>query len=445
MRLLILVALLYVGWRVFRYVQRALDRRRPPPRDISRLVRDDDDDATGALTERIDLSGGPLKDKHLRRAWRDPRLLPKRKRGWDEPKAPKVMSMDEAKRLFTATLRTRDRHSRDLAIDTEQLERYGLPVWRSEADVAAALGITEKKLRHYAIHRQRERVVHYLSFAIPKRNGGERVIMAPKTELKALQRKLNTLLVAKLPVSDAAHGFRPGRSIATNAAPHAGKPVVLKLDIQDFFPSLHVGRVRGLLIALGYAYPVAAGLAALMTESERQPVTVDGECFHVPIGSRHAVQGAPTSPGLANALALRLDRRLAGLARAHGFVYTRYADDLAFSGDDVEAARRLIKQAESIVRGEGFRLNREKTRLMTQASAQRIAGVTVNATPGWSRDQRRRLRAELHRARTSGAADAPLWHKLRGKLAFVRMLNPAQAEQLVRGVPSEPPASPPAP
>ncbi len=430
MRLLILVALLYVAWRVFRYVQRALDRHRPPPRDISRLARDGDDDATGALSEKIDLSGGPLKDKHLRRSLRDPRLLPKRKRGWDEPRPPKVMPMDEATRLFAGTLRTRKRHLRDLAIDAEQLARYGLPVWRSEAEVAAALGISEKTFRHYAIHRQRERVSHYVSFAIPKRSGGERVIMAPKTELKALQRKLNGLLVAKLPVSEFAHGFCAGRSIATNAAPHAGKPVVLKLDIQDFFPSLHVGRVRGLLISFGYAYPVAAGLAALMTESERQPVVVDGERFHVPIGSRHAVQGAPTSPGLANALALRLDRRLAGLAKAHGFVYTRYADDLAFSGDDVEKARQLIKRAESIVRDEGFRLNRDKTRVMTQASGQRIAGVTVNTAPGWSRKQRRQLRAELHRARSSGATDPTLWQRLRGKLAFVRMLNPAQAERL---------------
>lgn len=432
MRLLIVLVTLYLGWKLLRIVQRQLDRVRAPRRDVSRLDREGDGDATGELSERIDLSGAPLKEHHLRRGLRDRRLLPKRKRGWDEPKQPKVMSMDEATRLFAGTLRTRNRRLRDLTTDTEQLARYGLPPWQSESEVAAALGISEKKLRHYAIHRQRERVSHYVSFAIPKRHGGERVIMAPKTGLKTLQRRLNELLVSKLPVSEAAHGFRPGRSIATNAAPHAGRPVLLKLDIQDFFPSLHVGRVRGLLIALGYAYPVAAGLAALMTESERQPVRVEGETFHVPVGSRHAVQGAPTSPGLANALTLRLDRRLAGLARSHDFVYTRYADDLAFSGASVDMARQLIKQVESIVRDEGFRLNREKTRVMTQASPQRIAGVTVNAAPGWSRKQRRLLRAELHRAQTIGATDPALWQRLRGKLAFVRMLNPAQAQSLSR-------------
>jgi RNA-directed DNA polymerase len=428
MRLLIILALLFVAWRIYRYFA----SRRPAQRDVSRLAHEGDDDASGEVRETVDTSGAPLKEHHLRRAWRDARLLPKRVKSrpvWGVDR-PKVMTMDEATRLFAGTLRTRNRRIRDLASDEAQLQRHGLPLWKSEAEVAAALGIAEKKLRHYAIHRQRERVVHYVSFAIPKRSGGERVIMAPKKELKALQRKLNALLVSKLPVSDCAHGFRPGRSIATNAAPHVGKAVVLKLDIQDFFPSLHVGRVRGLLISLGYGYPVAAGLAALMTEAERQPVTVNGETFHVPVGSRHTVQGAPTSPGLANAIALKLDRRLSGLAQAHGFVYTRYADDLAFSGEDAATARVLLKRAESIVRDEGFRINREKTRVMTQATGQRIAGVTVNAAAGWSREQRRRLRAELHRARTAAAPDATLWQRLRGKLAFVRMLNPAQAQRM---------------
>lgn len=433
MRPLIYLFGAWLIWRLWRFVALRYQARHPV-RDVARLADDDDDDARGATRERVDTSGGPLKPQHLRRALRDPRLLPKPKRQWTDPKAPKVMSMDAATRLFAGTLRTRDRHQRDLDTDVEQLQRYGLPVWRSEAEVAAALGIDEKTHRHYSIHRQRERVPHYVSFAIPKRNGGERVIIAPKKKIKALQRKLQQLLVSKLPVADAAHGFRPGRSIATNAQPHVGKAVVLKLDLENFFPNLHVGRVRGLLVALGYAYPVAAGLAALMTESERQPVVADGETFHVPVGSRHAVQGAPTSPGLANALALRLDRRLAGLARAHGFAYTRYADDLAFSGDDVATARKLLKRAESIVRAEGFRLNRAKTRVMTRASAQRIAGVTVNVAPGWSRTERRRLRAELHRARQATAPDASLWNRLRGKLAFVRMLNPAQAAKLGDGL-----------
>jgi RNA-directed DNA polymerase len=438
LRLLFFLALVYLVYRLMRAIATRWRGSERIERDVSRLQSGDDDDASAATSEVVDTSGGPLKPQHRRRALRDPRLLPKKKRSVFDGKRPRVMDKAEAGRLFSATLRTRDRHVRDLLADEAQLARYGLPLWRSEAELAKALGIGEKLLRHYSIHRQKERVAHYVTFAIPKRSGGERLILAPKRKLKAIQRQLNAMLVARLPVSEHAHGFRPGRSIATNAQPHAGKRVVLKLDIQDFFPSLHVGRVRGLLIALGYGYPVATALAVLMTESVRQPVTIEGTTYLVPVGSRHAVQGAPTSPGLANALTLKLDRRLAGLARAHGFAYTRYADDLAFSGDSAETARRLIKRAESIVRAEGFRINRDKTALMTQARNQRVAGVTVNAQPGWSRRQRRLLRAQLHQAGLRHAEDhaenAPLWRRLRGTLAFVRMLNRRQAEVLERFV-----------
>src|SRR5439155_13398728 len=164
-------------------------------------------------------------------------------------------------------------------------------------------------------------------------SGGKRLIMAPKRRLKMVQRKLLELLVERLPVSEHAHAFRRGRSIRTGAEPHVGKRFVLKLDLKDFFPSVTFARVRGLLIAYGYSYPVATTLTILMTEAERQPVEVDGTIFHVPVGERHCVQGAPTSPGLCNVIALRLDRRLSGLAKKRGFAFTRYADDLIFSGN----------------------------------------------------------------------------------------------------------------
>lgn len=343
------------------------------------------------------------------------------------------MQMQEAKRLFGGTLRTKNRRVRDLLCDRQQLQRYGLPMWELEEDVARALGLTVGRLRYFSIHRQKERVVHYVQFAIPKRSGGERVILAPKRELKAILRELQEQLVVRLPVSEHAHGFLRGRSIATHAAQHVGKRVVVRLDIKDFFASLHVGRVRGLLIAFGYSYPVAATLAALMTESVRQPVQVGDELYHVPVGSRHAVQGAPTSPGLANAIALPLDRRLAGLARKLGFTYTRYADDLTFSGPDVALARALMKAVERIVRAEGFVLNPEKTRVMTRRGAQRITGVTVNRERGLSRRERRRLRAALHQAR-QGSPGAPTRRQLEGKLAYLSMLNTRQADALRAGL-----------
>lgn len=227
--------------------------------------------------------------------------------------------------------------------------------------------------------------------------------------------------------------FRRGRSVATHAALHVGKRVVLHLDLRDFFPSVHFGRVRGLLVAYGYSYPVAATLATLMTEAERQPVDVDGTIFHVPVGSRHCVQGAPTSPGLCNAIALRLDRRLDGLARSRGFVYSRYADDLTFSGDDEAAIAGLLAQAGAIVVDEGFVLNRAKTRVMRRGGAQRVTGVTVNETLGLSRKERRRIRAAIHRLGEDPSPEALA--RVRGRIAWVHMLNPEQATSLAARVP----------
>src|SRR5439155_16123266 len=113
-------------------------------------------------------------------------------------------------------------------------------------------------------------------------SGGKRLIMAPKRRLKMVQRKLLELLVERLPMSEHAHAFRRGRSIRSGAEPHVGKRSVLKLDLKDLFPSVSAARVRALLIACGYSFPVATTLAVLMTEAERQPVEVDGQVFHVP-------------------------------------------------------------------------------------------------------------------------------------------------------------------
>jgi hypothetical protein len=308
-------------------------------------------------------------------------------------------------------------------------------VWRTEDDLAGALGLTVKQLRFFAIHREAERILHYVTFSIPKRSGGRRLILAPKRRLKALQRRLLDPLVRKLPVSEHAHGFRRGRSVRTGAAPHVGKAAVLHLDLEDFFPTVTFGRVRGLLIALGYGYLVATTLAVLMTEAERQPVQVDDKLYHVPVGLRHCVQGAPTSPGLCNCIALRLDRRLSGLARKFGFAYTRYADDLTFSGDDGGAVNALRAQATRIIRAEGFRVNARKTHIARQGRRQCVTGVVVNRTLGLSRQERRRLRAELHhlrKDRETGATDPDRLARVKGKLAYLHMLNPTQAEALRR-------------
>jgi RNA-directed DNA polymerase len=194
-------------------------------------------------------------------------------------------------------------------------------------------------------------------------------------------------------------------------------------------------RVRGLLIAYGYSFPVATALAVLMTEAERQPVEVEGNVFHVPVGQRHCVQGAPTSPGICNAILLRLDRRLSAFAKKHGLNYTRYADDLSFSGEiDRKAAGKFRAIVSRIISEEGFTANSEKTRLMGQGNRQTVTGVVVNKTLGLSRQERRLLRAMMHRLSRQPTNDesGKLGAKIEGKLAYLSMLNPEQAARFNR-------------
>jgi retron-type reverse transcriptase len=372
---------------------------------------------------------GPLKPDQRRQIVRDERLMPKppKRTAWTKP--PKVMSADEATRLFAATLRTTNRELRTLDCDEAQLNRYNLPVWRNETDIAAALGITVGQLRHFSTHRERERAHHYVTYAIRKRTGGRRIIHAPKKKLKAILRTLNRQLVSRLPVSDYAHGFIKERSVKTGAQVHLAKPVLLRLDLKDFFPSVTSARVRGMLIALGYGHTVAATLAVLMTEALRQPVEIEGTKFFVPVGPRTCVQGSPTSPGICNAILLRMDRRVSGLAKKHGFTYTRYADDLTFSGPSEDEAHRLRRGVERIIREEGFEVNGAKTRVMKQGGRQLVTGVTVNSVLGLSRKKRRLIRSMLDHASKQGV-DHRRRAELLGLLAWVHMLNPAQAAVL---------------
>ena len=317
------------------------------------------------------------------------------------------------------------------------LSRYNLPILRSEAELAAWLGITLARLRWYTHDRSADRTWHYVRYAVPKRGGkGERVILAPRRELKALQRKVLEGIVAQVPVAVTTHGFVTGRSTLTNAREHAGKMVVLKLDLKDFFPSVTFRRVRGLFAALGYCYAVSTTLALLCTEYDRQPFERDGERYFISIGPRYLVQGAPSSPGLANLVAWRLDRRLAGLAAKRGFTYTRYADDLTFSGDDAEAAVRLGTAARRVIADEKFTVNVGKTRLQRRGGRQTVTGLVVNEVPSTPRELRRRLRAILHNAARDGLDAQNREGRdnyaayLRGMIAYVGSANSQHGEAL---------------
>ncbi len=279
-----------------------------------------------------------------------------------------------------------------------------LPPLETPTDLAEALGVGIPELRWMAYHRDLAERIHYRRFTIPKKSGGERAIWAPLPKLKAAQRWILRAIVERLPVHGAAHGFLPGRSIFTNAKAHTGARIVLGMDLEDFFPTVTWRRVKGVFRTAGYREQVATLLAMLCTEAPREVIEHDGRTYFAALGPRCLPQGAPTSPALTNTLCLRLDRRLAGLARSQGWRYTRYADDLTFSlpmgGRSPAKARvgTLIGSARRIVEDEGFAVNADKTRVLRRGSQQKVTGLVVNGDgpPRVPRTLRRQLRAAIH-------------------------------------------------
>ncbi|MBL8820190.1 MAG: RNA-directed DNA polymerase [Planctomyces sp.] len=290
---------------------------------------------------------------------------------------------------------------------------------RSSGEVAAWLKLNENELSWFADRHQLERLStvgplrHYRYFWKLKRHGRCRLIEAPKFRMREIQRRLLREILSRIPVHNAAHGFRRGRSANSHAAPHVGRSVVLKLDLEDFFPSVPPMRLTRLLMHTGYPEDVAEILTALC-------------CNHVPSDvfdsfphrddwklrrrakqlycRPHIPQGAPTSPVIANLCAYRLDTRLAGLAQSANATYTRYADDLLFSGDDQfsRGIDRFRILAAAIAMEEGFAVNHHKTRVMKRSIRQEAVGLVLNEKINTRRDEFDRLKATLHRCILKG-------------------------------------------
>jgi RNA-directed DNA polymerase len=353
-----------------------------------------------------------------------------------------------------------------LLVDTGALTRATAPrplrhAWPiAEVDSAAVLAerleLSDGQLAWLADVRGMERTVvdeqlrNYRYRALPRRSGLPRLIEAPKARLKEIQRWVLREILDHVPAHEAAHGFTRGRSAVTHAELHTGQAVVLRLDLRDFFASVAAARVYGIFRTLGYTPPVAHLLTGVSTNVVPQavwmalPKTADPRGVQAQfwlgrhLATPHLPQGAPTSPALANLAAFRLDRRLAGLADASGCRYSRYADDLTFSGPARlrRGRARFEELVASIARDEGFRLNDDKSAMRGAASRQSVCGVVVNVHPNIVRTEYDRLRAILHNAALHGPASqnrsgiADFEAHLRGRISWISSLNPGRGEQL---------------
>ena len=325
--------------------------------------------------------------------------------------------------------------------DTADVDRYdaddpdkrrqdnALPALPDADSVAKATGLAIPKLRWLAFHRDVDTGTHYHRWLIPKRDGSPRLISAPKPDLKAVQRWIAREITEHLPVHGAAHGFLTGRSIVTNARVHAGARVIVKMDIKGFYPTVTTRRVKGLLRRAGLAEQAATLFSQLVTESPREEVVRDGKTYYVAVAPRSLPQGAPTSPSITNALCLRLDCRLSGLAAKLACRYTRYADDLTFSWhgpkSDIGA---LLRAVTMIVKAEGFTIHPAKTRVMRKGARQRVTGLIVNHAEGRPparvpRETVRQLRAAIKNRELGRAGKGESLEQLKGMAAFVMMTD----------------------
>jgi retron-type reverse transcriptase len=305
----------------------------------------------------------------------------------------------------------------------------GLPrsPWAKSADLLKAIGFRESDL-WLTSRPAGARGSFYVEFKIPKRNGF-RTLAAPRPRLKGAQRLLLDSFFNALPLHPAAHGFRPNRSIITNAKPHVGAGLVVKMDLQDFFPSVHYRRVEGLMWKLGHTREVARALARLTTYHSKLPNGRSVQPGVLP-------QGAPTSPVIANLISKGLDGRLTGLAKKWGAQYTRYADDLTFSFKERHPPKleRFLWWVNAICQQEGFIENASKRRLLRSGSRQSVTGLVVNEKVSVPRHVRRRFKAILHNVKKNGLAaeargrkDFAQW--FRGMAAYLAMVHPEQGKK----------------
>lgn len=259
----------------------------------------------------------------------------------------------------------------------------------------------------------------YHSWLLPKRKGGKREISAPKPYLKAIQRALLDALFCKVPLHDCVTGFRKDHSIKDNAVPHVGKPVVVNVDIAGFFPNTSLRIVR---LAIARSVP---------SEFSRHARNL---IFDVCTLKGGLPTGAPTSPAIANIGLVSFDHAIHKVCSRLGIAYTRYADDLTFSGAD---PGRVLPFIEECLEKLGYELDQKKTNFFRRGRRQIVTGLVVNDKVSLPKTMRRRLRAAVHNLGQKGDRDLH-WHgkpmsasELMGRVAFLNSVDPGQGAVLL--------------
>lgn len=255
-------------------------------------------------------------------------------------------------------------------------------VYRQAETLAQDLGIPVRTL--YAVSNDLAR--HYRTVELPKGDGTVRKLSVPSPLLKTIQRRITERLLVHMPVSPYATAYRYGGSPLRNAAPHVGQPMVLNLDIYHFFDNVLYSAVKE---AAFPAYIYAEPLRILLTML----------CYH----GESLPQGAPSSPAISNLILRDFDLEVGSWCKARNISYTRYCDDMTFSGD--LDPREIVSYVETTLRTYGFFLNRSKTRWASPGQRQAVTGLVVNEKVSVPSAYRRQLRQEIRFCQRFGVED----------------------------------------
>lgn len=240
--------------------------------------------------------------------------------------------------------------------DIIKLNMIGLPVIQSLDDFSEITHISKYTL--FQLSKNAD--YYYKTYTIPKKSGKPRTISQPSKKLKGLQAWLLVYILNKLSVSSSSKGFEKGSSTLRNAEPHRGAYVLLNMDLKDFFPSITQKQVFNVFKSIGYNDTMAIIFSNICTFNDTLP------------------QGGPCSPKLANLCAWQMDLRIQGFVGQRGISYSRYADDLSFSGINPQKVVQILPMIKYIVEDENFKMNNSKTRIAGPSKAKIVTGLVLS-------------------------------------------------------------------
>lgn len=287
--------------------------------------------------------------------------------------------------------------------DAIRLNMLGLPVIQTIDDFSETTHVSRYTL--YQLSKYADK--YYKTYTIPKKIGKPRDISQPSKKLKGLQSWILVNILNKLSVSTSCKGFEKGSSTYYNAEPHKGANSLLTIDLKDFFPTVTQKQVFNIFKSIGYNDLISVTFSNICTYQGVLP------------------QGSPCSPKLANLSAWQLDVRIQGYVGKRGINYTRYADDLSFSGLTPLKVVQIIPMIKRIIEEENFRINPAKTRIAGLSRAKIVTGLVVaNETVGIGKQKYKNVRAKIYYLTLSHEQNnTKLLHEVNGWLSYLKSVD----------------------